>query len=147
MIKNFKLYFNHVFVSEGFKKKVAGLKGNKKYASKIQESKNEPKGIKGIYKCEKCPRTYAWRRNLLRHEHIEHDELSFSKFICDFCGYVAKEKSHLLRHISSRHLKIFPGKPEARYVCDTCGNSYVHKHTLLRHKQYVCNQKPHSSFM
>ena len=115
---------------------------NKQYASKIRKSTNQ---AKGIYKCEKCSRTYAWKRNLLRHQHLEHEKWLFSKFICDYCGYLAKYKSHLIRHIDCRHLKNFPEKPEAKYECSECGNCYVHKHTLLRHKQYVCNLEPHSS--
>lgn len=56
------------------------------------------------YNCDKCSRSYNWISNLNRHKRAEHAP-DKREFICESCGFKAKEKSNLSKHILSRHLK------------------------------------------
>ncbi|XP_033231867.1 zinc finger protein 676-like [Belonocnema kinseyi] len=56
------------------------------------------------HKCDKCPRSYSWRRNLTRHKRSVH-EANEPKLVCDHCGHKTTRKNLLLEHIMSLHLK------------------------------------------
>ncbi|XP_033209818.1 zinc finger protein 718-like [Belonocnema kinseyi] len=81
------------------------------------------------HKCNMCPRSYTLLRNLSQHKHVEHAAVK-TRFICDYCGYKTKWKSHLSTHITVSHLKT--SKP--RHNCNKCSRSYASVHGLNRHK-------------
>ncbi|XP_033231848.1 zinc finger protein 208-like [Belonocnema kinseyi] len=79
------------------------------------------------HKCNMCPRSYTLLRNLSQHKHVEHAAVK-TRFICDYCGYKTKWKSHLSTHITVSHLKT--SKP--RHNCNKCSRSYASVHEKLR---------------
>ncbi|XP_033231841.1 zinc finger protein 723-like [Belonocnema kinseyi] len=60
--------------------------------------------LKTRHNCDRCTRSYAWLSALNRHKRLDHAAIKL-QFTCDFCGYKANQKTHLFKHIITRHLK------------------------------------------
>ncbi|CAL8104246.1 unnamed protein product [Calicophoron daubneyi] len=56
-----------------------------------------------------------------------------SEHMCNVCGKVFSERSHLQRHRVAH--------AEAKYVCDTCGRAFVREDKLKRHVRCVHSQE------
>ncbi|XP_033231832.1 zinc finger protein 595-like [Belonocnema kinseyi] len=95
---------------------------------KIQKSEQEKK-----HTCEKCARSYKWKRDLNRHLKYECDVNP--QFTCNFCGKLFRRKSHMNGHIVQVHQKIDSKKSVLMHKCDKCFRSYASLKTLNRHKR------------
>ncbi|XP_033231849.1 zinc finger protein 431-like [Belonocnema kinseyi] len=56
------------------------------------------------HECNMCSRSYFSLNSLNRHKRLEHASV-IPHFICDYCEHKTNQKSSLLKHIMSRHLK------------------------------------------
>ena len=74
--------------------------------------------------CDKCHKSFFWKKDLYRHIRSIHENIRFN---CHICGKSFYDKSTLNRHIQSLHEHI-------RYKCDKCDKSYAWKSELNRHK-------------
>lgn len=86
------------------------------------------------FKCKLCPRRYAFRHILKRHEYKVH--LGGSKFTCSFCQKGFDQESQLLVHIQT-HTKNRPFK------CHLCPRSFASQGACDNHQGEHTGAKPH----
>ncbi|XP_033231824.1 zinc finger protein 271-like [Belonocnema kinseyi] len=96
----------------------------------VQESKQEMK-----HTCEKCARTYKYRKNL--NEHLKYECGVMPQFSCKFCPKLFKRKSDMNAHVNRMHHKGTSKKPVLKHNCDKCARSYNWLRDLSRHKRLV----------
>ena len=70
------------------------------------------KHAKEKVKCPKCDFRTKWRRNLVHHDKLVHNDVR--AFVCDICNFAFKRKSDLAGHLQ-RH------SDEKPLQCDQCG--------------------------
>ncbi|XP_033231831.1 zinc finger protein 682-like [Belonocnema kinseyi] len=97
---------------------------------KIQKSEQEKK-----HTCEKCARSYKWKRHLNRHLKYECDVRP--QFRCNFCGKLFKRVGNMNLHVNRVHHKTNSVKSVLRHNCDKCSRSYNWLKDLIRHKNLV----------
>ncbi|XP_033231851.1 zinc finger protein 37 homolog [Belonocnema kinseyi] len=128
-------------VSPCFKCESCGksFKRNSTLKSHVQRVHHETnsKTSRTRHKCNMCTRSYALIYNLNQHQRSHKSEVK-RQFICDYCGYIAKWKSHLSSHITTSHLQT----PKIRLNCNKCSRSYVsisglNRHTRLEHSSVI----------
>ncbi|RZF39439.1 hypothetical protein LSTR_LSTR000960 [Laodelphax striatellus] len=103
------------------------------------------------YPCERCGRTYRFKRDM--RTHIKYECGMEPRFHCPHCSYRSKRKGDLRAHIAIKHLQIittyFDGHISAedglvendcgsRFACHRCGRSYRQKYNLNVHQKYEC---------
>ncbi|KAL4221797.1 hypothetical protein ACF0H5_020050 [Mactra antiquata] len=87
----------------------------------------------GDYKCEECPRSFALKSNLARHQ-IVHE--SGRRFSCEHCERHFTDPSNLQRHIRSQH-------HGARcHACTECGKTFATSSGLKQHQHIHSSVKP-----
>ncbi|XP_052820851.1 histone-lysine N-methyltransferase MECOM-like isoform X1 [Mya arenaria] len=87
----------------------------------------------GDFKCEECPRSFALKSNLARHQ-IVHE--SGRKFSCEHCERHFTDPSNLQRHIRSQH-------HGARcHACTDCGKTFATSSGLKQHQHIHSSVKP-----
>ena len=88
---------------------------------------------RGQYPCEHCPKTFAWRPNLLRHKMV-HGE--FRRFPCENCDKVFTDPSNLQRHIRTNHVGA------RSHACPECGKTFATSSGLKQHTHIHSSVKP-----
>ncbi|XP_052228622.1 histone-lysine N-methyltransferase PRDM16-like isoform X2 [Dreissena polymorpha] len=87
----------------------------------------------GDFKCEECPRSFALKSNLARHQ-IVHE--SGRRFSCEHCERHFTDPSNLQRHIRSQH-------HGARcHACSECGKTFATSSGLKQHQHIHSSVKP-----
>ena len=87
----------------------------------------------GEFKCEECPRSFALKSNLARHQ-IVHE--SGRRFSCEHCERHFTDPSNLQRHIRSQH-------HGARcHACTDCGKTFATSSGLKQHQHIHSSVKP-----
>ncbi|KAM5349634.1 hypothetical protein ACJ41O_006139 [Fusarium nematophilum] len=81
--------------------------------------------------CNKCPKTYQKRSQLLFHDKVIHQKLQLRPHRCDECGKSYVSPSSLRLHTLGVHRK------ERNYPCDECDVKCMHASHLKRHKAQV----------
>ncbi|XP_033210157.1 zinc finger protein 91-like isoform X2 [Belonocnema kinseyi] len=97
---------------------------------KILDSKQK---LESKYKCEKCARSYKWKKHLNHHLRYECDVTP--QFICKFCGKQFSRKFNMNTHINDLHLKTYLKPPKTEHNCDQCCRSYTAISSLNKHKR------------
>merc|ERR1712098_690408 len=70
-------------------------------ASQFDRSQNNQIKHEGIrYPCDKCNKSYAYKRDLLRHIRSFHDGV---KFLCDLCDFESTRDTSLYKHKKNKH--------------------------------------------
>ena len=89
------------------------------------------------FKCEQCPKTYAYKEGLTGHTQAVHKGVTYP---CDQCDYLATSPNNLTRHNESKHYGI-------KYKCDQCDfqtmrKGYLSVHIQSKHEgvKYACKQ-------
>ncbi|XP_033231755.1 GDNF-inducible zinc finger protein 1-like [Belonocnema kinseyi] len=96
----------------------------------IQESTQE---TGKDYKCEKCAKTYKWKRSLTAHQKFGCDVVP--KFKCKLCEKRFKRQYDLNNHVHRMHQKTNSKKSNFRHTCDKCFQSYCSVTALSRHRR------------
>ncbi|XP_048510022.1 histone-lysine N-methyltransferase MECOM-like isoform X2 [Athalia rosae] len=86
------------------------------------------------YRCETCPRGYAWRPLLVRHRAIVHGDLR--KYPCENCPKVFTDPSNLQRHIRTHHVGA------RSHACPECGKTFATSSGLKQHTHIHSSVKP-----
>ena len=74
--------------------------------------------------CPECGKSYAQKRNLVRHRKQHHNLDAGPRFSCSQCDKKFTMSDDLHSHVNSVHLKIKPFK------CETRKKSFAHKRSL-----------------
>ncbi|XP_076365433.1 MDS1 and EVI1 complex locus protein EVI1-A-like isoform X2 [Tachypleus tridentatus] len=85
------------------------------------------------YKCEKCPKTFNWKSNLIRHQ-VSHDDSR--NYMCENCNKVFTDPSNLQRHIRSQHIGA------RSHACPDCGKTFATSSGLKQHMHIHSSVKP-----
>lgn len=98
------------------------------------EERDTPEHVDGgDFKCEECPRSFALKSNLARHQ-IVHE--SGRRFSCEHCDRHFTDPSNLQRHIRSQH-------HGARcHACSECGKTFATSSGLKQHQHIHSSVKP-----
>lgn len=108
------------------KQPVGRKPGRKKSALKVaHKTKPAVPAVKGVLKCDECPKEYASKRALNRHIRTAHD---VKKYQCDICGKVFTSKETLYHHRRGIHSESKP------YKCSQCDASFNFNHSLRLHR-------------
>ncbi|XP_022340619.2 histone-lysine N-methyltransferase MECOM-like isoform X2 [Crassostrea virginica] len=83
-------------------------------------------GDHGEFKCDKCPRSFQWKSNLIRHQ----------KFSCENCDKIFTDPSNLQRHIRSQHVGA------RSHACGECGKTFATSSGLKQHQHIHSSVKP-----
>lgn len=84
------------------------------------------------YKCEECPYSSAWKRDLERHVLVHKKRGEVKMFECQFCAFSSKHQRYLAYHVSRIHLNkelLSTGT----YSCANCSYTTKHKRNLVSH--------------
>ncbi|GAB0090623.1 zinc finger and BTB domain-containing protein 17 [Sergentomyia squamirostris] len=92
----------------------------------------DSKGNLVIFKCSKCPKTFARNDDLKNHEGSHKKRKGFSCIYCE--KWFSSNSSRL------RHERIHTG--EKPFECHVCGKKFVQKEILKRHVVVHSGQKP-----
>uniref|UniRef100_A0A8C4WZ80 C2H2-type domain-containing protein n=1 Tax=Eptatretus burgeri TaxID=7764 RepID=A0A8C4WZ80_EPTBU len=87
----------------------------------------------GGFPCQKCPKAFNWRSNLIRHQ-MAHD--GGRPFECAVCAKTFTDPSNLQRHFRSRH-----GGAHS-HCCGDCGKSFATASGLKQHRHVHSSVKP-----
>uniref|UniRef100_UPI00358FE1AF histone-lysine N-methyltransferase MECOM-like isoform X2 n=1 Tax=Myxine glutinosa TaxID=7769 RepID=UPI00358FE1AF len=87
----------------------------------------------GGFPCQKCPKAFNWRSNLIRHQ-MAHD--GGRPFECAACAKAFTDPSNLQRHFRSRH-----GGAHS-HSCGDCGKSFATASGLKQHRHVHSSVKP-----
>ena len=113
------------------------------------------------YKCDICNKKV---QNLQRHQRSQHGKDKDKKCVCETCGFVAKHKDMLKRHIRSVHKrdlkcpycdkvygrneilqshieKSHPGTSDLKFFCSKCGKGFMFRCTYGQHDWKCQNEK------
>lgn len=63
--------------------------------------------------------------------------LAGDTFACQSCLYNTTDRSHMTRHIQTRHMGGGVKRPQACVACPTCGKTFANAYNCRRH-QKVC---------
>ncbi|KAG8259304.1 hypothetical protein J6590_014773 [Homalodisca vitripennis] len=88
---------------------------------------------KQTFSCDKCGKIYRHRRSLWLHDKYECGKPP--QFICPYCPYLAKRKSHMKTHLALKHSEVSDS-------WNDCGKTYTHKRSLWLHGKYECGKPP-----
>ncbi|XP_033209851.1 zinc finger protein 676-like isoform X1 [Belonocnema kinseyi] len=95
---------------------------------KNQDPKQEPKKN---YKCEKCARTYKYKKTLTFHQKFECGVLR--QFSCKFCAKRFAQKCNMNLHIASVHQKKKQVPAKGQFPCNFCGYETNQEENLSKH--------------
>ncbi|XP_071526802.1 transcription factor hamlet-like isoform X2 [Panulirus ornatus] len=87
----------------------------------------------GQYRCDYCPRAFAWRPNLIQHKTI-HGE--FKRYPCENCPRVFTDPMVLQRHIRNQHAGA------RSHACPECGKTFATSSGLKQHTHIHSSVKP-----
>lgn len=112
---------------------------------------------KKLFKCDLCFCSYTEKRNLQRHQRLQHPEklkpkeIDFvfdaitKKYVCKICSRSYTTKNVLRKHITSKHQKLAVAAPEnpdfefdnssKMFKCKLCNRSYLYKGSMLAHME------------
>ncbi|XP_033208364.1 zinc finger protein 28-like [Belonocnema kinseyi] len=96
----------------------------------VERVHHNTKSSQATHKCKLCTRSFFFLRNLIHHQRSHNPEVK-RQFICDYCGYIAKWKSHLASHITYTHLQT----SNRMHNCNQCSRSYTTLNNLKRHER------------
>ncbi|XP_064091019.1 histone-lysine N-methyltransferase PRDM16-like isoform X1 [Macrobrachium nipponense] len=87
----------------------------------------------GQFRCEYCPRAFAWRPNLFQHKTI-HGE--YKRYPCENCPRVFTDPIILQRHIRTQH------EGARSHACRECGKTFATSSGLKQHTHIHSSVKP-----
>ncbi|XP_065174278.1 histone-lysine N-methyltransferase MECOM isoform X2 [Atheta coriaria] len=86
------------------------------------------------FRCDLCPRAYAYKPCLIRHRSLIHGE--HRKYHCENCHKVFTDPSNLQRHIRTRHVGA------RSHACTECGKTFATSSGLKQHTHIHSSVKP-----
>ncbi|CAB0043631.1 unnamed protein product [Trichogramma brassicae] len=89
------------------------------------DAKTESNAEEKSFKCDSCPRGYASKKILIRHQRIVHTVIK--EHPCETCGKIFKFKRNLRAHFWKAHTK--------RHRCDACDKTFQSERDFDRHKR------------
>ncbi|KAG7170568.1 Histone-lysine N-methyltransferase MECOM-like [Homarus americanus] len=87
----------------------------------------------GQYRCDYCPRAFAWRPNLIQHKTV-HGE--FKRYPCENCPRVFTDPMVLQKHIRNQHAGA------RSHACPECGKTFATSSGLKQHTHIHSSVKP-----
>ena len=81
---------------------------------------------KKVFPCETCGKLFTRKHDLGVHKKEAHSETKEKQLQCLHCEYKALRKSHLNRHVESKHNK-------SNFACSICNKSFNRKDNLKMH--------------
>ncbi|XP_022106094.1 PR domain zinc finger protein 16-like isoform X2 [Acanthaster planci] len=123
--------------SDGSESAADGLEESKRSSS--NDSEEEDRGDCSEYRanrdfhCDKCPKSFHWKSNLLRHQN-EHS--SDHQFPCEHCDKTFSDPSNLQRHIRTQHVGA------RSHACPECGKTFATSSGLKQHTHIHSSIKP-----
>ncbi|ROT61170.1 putative PR domain zinc finger protein 16-like isoform X3 [Penaeus vannamei] len=87
----------------------------------------------GQYRCDYCPRAFAWRPNLIQHKTI-HGE--YKRYPCENCPRVFTDAMVLQKHIRNQHAGA------RSHACPECGKTFATSSGLKQHTHIHSSVKP-----
>ena len=87
----------------------------------------------GQFRCEYCPRAFAWRPNLIQHKTV-HGE--FKRYPCENCSRVFTDSAVLQKHIRTQHVGA------RAHACPECGKTFATSSGLKQHTHIHSSVKP-----
>ena len=75
------------------------------------------------YKCALCPKTFATRDTLSKHQHAHSDERNYE---CGECGKMFKRISHVREHLKSH-------SQDRPFVCHICEKGFKTSVRIIQH--------------
>ncbi|XP_061525925.1 zinc finger protein 771-like isoform X1 [Phycodurus eques] len=90
--------------------------------------------VSKCWKCSKCRKTFASKKNFKRHMKIHTGEKPFA---CSVCGQRFSRKGTLKSHTRTH-------TGEKPFACSVCGQRFSHKGHLTRHTRTHTGEKPFS---
>ncbi len=85
------------------------------------------------FKCTKCPRSFNWKSNLIRHL-SDHENNRY--FPCENCDKSFSDPSNLQRHIRTQHVGA------RSHACPECGKTFATSSGLKQHTHIHSSIKP-----
>jgi len=107
----------------------AGLDQGSSFDNSEQSGSNKTYDYEWEFKCGLCLKSFARKRNLVRHFKSVHEKIKSSE--CSLCSKTFATKDELTRHVRCVHDKI------KLYKCQLCPESYGRKDYLTKHFQAV----------
>ncbi|XP_076061260.1 transcription factor hamlet-like isoform X2 [Oratosquilla oratoria] len=87
----------------------------------------------GQYRCDYCPRAFAWRPNLIQHKTL-HGE--YKRYPCENCPRVFTDPAVLQKHIRAQHVGA------RAHACPECGKTFATSSGLKQHTHIHSSVKP-----
>ncbi|XP_063889664.1 histone-lysine N-methyltransferase PRDM16-like isoform X4 [Scylla paramamosain] len=87
----------------------------------------------GQYRCDYCPRAFAWRPNLIQHKTL-HGE--YKRYPCENCPRVFTDAMVLQKHIRNQHAGA------RSHACPECGKTFATSSGLKQHTHIHSSVKP-----
>ncbi|KAK3849047.1 hypothetical protein Pcinc_044184 [Petrolisthes cinctipes] len=87
----------------------------------------------GQYRCDYCPRAFAWRPNLIQHKTV-HGE--YKRYPCENCPRVFTDAVILQKHIRNQHAGA------RSHACPECGKTFATSSGLKQHTHIHSSVKP-----
>ncbi|XP_014234641.1 zinc finger protein 43-like isoform X1 [Trichogramma pretiosum] len=91
------------------------------------DAKTDSNAEEKSFKCDSCPRAYASKKNLIRHQRIVHPVIK--EHPCETCGKIFNFKRNLRAHLWKAHAK--------RHRCDACDKTFPSERDFDRHRDLV----------
>jgi hypothetical protein len=113
------------------------FKTKRKCELKIHKEHKHSPGIEMVFPCNKCEKTFKYKKTRTRHEKIAHDNKSpQSSYQCDECDFKTKLKYHWEIHKKCDH----PGI-EMVFSCNKCERKFKYRKTRTRHEKIAHDNK------